>query len=67
MPKTHLPVKSFDRFKAAITPPDLNEIQITSYDWFLKEGLKEILKEVSPIPDHTGKELALYFEDYYFG
>ena len=67
MPKTHLPIKSFARFKAAITPPDLNEIQITSYDWFLKEGLKEILKEVSPIPDHTGKELALYFEDYYFG
>jgi DNA-directed RNA polymerase beta' subunit len=62
-----LPVKSFARFESAITPPDLNEIQINSYDWFLKEGLKEILKEVSPIPDHTGKELALHFEDYYFG
>ena len=33
----------------------------------LKEGLKELLKEVSPILDHTGKEFELTFDDYSFG
>jgi DNA-directed RNA polymerase beta' subunit len=62
-----LPVKSFAKFNAHIAQPDLNEVQIASYEWFLKTGLKELLAEVSPIPDHTGKELALTFDDYYFG
>src|SRR3989344_2350339 len=66
IPKS-LPVKSFAKFKALIDQPDLNEIQLQSYAWFLKEGLKELLTEVSPIHDHTGKELELYFEDYYLG
>ncbi|HTY39786.1 MAG TPA: hypothetical protein VMC43_01715, partial [Candidatus Paceibacterota bacterium] len=65
--KKTLPVKSFAKFKALIGQPDLNEIQLESYKWFLKIGLKELLVEVSPIYDHTGKELELYFEDYYFG
>ncbi len=64
---TKLPIKSFAKFDALIPQPDLNEVQVNSYDWFLETGLKELLTEVSPIPDHTGKELALSFEDYYFG
>ncbi len=63
MPKT-LTLKNFSKFESFINPFDLNEIQLKSYDWFLKEGLKEILDEVSPIRDHTGKELELYFEGY---
>ncbi len=62
----NLAIKDFSKFKSFITPLDLNEIQLKSYDWFLKEGLKEILSEVSPIRDHTGKELELYFDDYRF-
>jgi DNA-directed RNA polymerase beta' subunit len=62
-----LPIKNFGKFNASIEQPDLNEVQLKSYDWFLQDGLKELLKEVSPILDHTGKELALSFEDYYFG
>lgn len=63
---TKLPVKSFARYNSLISQPDLNEVQLNSYKWFLEQGLKELLTEVSPIPDHTGKELALSFEDYYF-
>jgi len=67
MPKKPTSIKDFSKFKPFIRQPDLNEVQLRSYELFLKEGLREILKEVSPIRDHTGKELELYFEDYYFG
>ena len=67
MSKSALPIKNFGRFRPLIEQPDLNEIQLKSYAWFLKDGLREILDEVSPIPDHTGKELSLFFDDYYFG
>jgi len=46
--------------------PNLTEVQIKSYQSFLKEGLKELLEEVSPIEDFTGKNLALSFLDYKF-
>ncbi len=48
-----------------VSLPNLIEIQLNSYDWFMEKGLKEILKEVNPITDFTGKDLELYFEDYY--
>src|SRR3989344_3809189 len=60
-------IKDFSKFKSFIRQPDLNEVQLRSYEIFLKEGLREIFKEVSPIRDHTGKELELYFEDYHLG
>lgn len=37
----------------------LIEMQINSYDWFLKNGLKELLEEVSPITDFSGKKMEL--------
>lgn len=40
--------------------PDLTEIQKTSFEWFLREGLSEELKSFSPIRDYTGR-LELYF------
>mgnify|MGYP001609837298 CR=1 FL=1 len=45
--------------------PDLNSLQIDSYKWFLKEGLKELFEEISPVEDLTGKNLELHFVDYY--
>ncbi len=65
MPK-NLPLKDFSKFKSLSSSYNLNEIQLKSYQWFLKEGMKELLEEVSPIRDHTGKELELYFEDFRF-
>jgi len=46
--------------------PDLSEMQINSYNWLLKQGLKEIFEEFSPVLDYTGKELALEFSDHSF-
>ncbi|NBI08290.1 DNA-directed RNA polymerase subunit beta [Senegalia massiliensis] len=44
--------------------PDLIEVQKTSYEWFVKEGLKEVFDDISPIQDYTGN-LILEFVDYY--
>jgi DNA-directed RNA polymerase subunit beta len=46
--------------------PDLIEIQKNSYNWFSEEGLRDLLDEISPITDFIGRDLELYFEDYYF-
>ena len=45
--------------------PDLIEIQRNSYKWFWKEGLRQLFDEVSPVRDWGGKDLELYFLDYY--
>jgi DNA-directed RNA polymerase subunit beta len=46
---------------------DLTLIQRESYQWFLEQGIKELLTEVSPISDFTGKNWELSFGDYFFG
>jgi DNA-directed RNA polymerase subunit beta len=45
--------------------PDLIEIQKNSYNWFLEEGLTDLFDEISPVTDFIGRDLELYFEDYY--
>ncbi|MBI5728158.1 MAG: DNA-directed RNA polymerase subunit beta, partial [Candidatus Magasanikbacteria bacterium] len=45
--------------------PDLIEVQKSSYAWFFSQGVKELFEEISPITDFTGRDLELYFEDYY--
>ncbi len=60
-------IKDFSKFKPLTSISNLNEMQLRSYAWFMKDGLKSLLKEVSPILDHTGKELELTFDDYVFG
>jgi len=49
-----------------VKEPDLVAIQIDSFEWFKEKGLKELLKEVSPIYDYSGKEFELNFKDFYF-
>src|SRR5256712_879254 len=41
--------------------PDLIQIQLDSFEWFKKEGLRELFDEISPIEDFTGKNLKLEF------
>ncbi|MFP4514432.1 MAG: DNA-directed RNA polymerase subunit beta [Parcubacteria group bacterium] len=55
----------FTDFVEAIPMPELIEVQKDSYEWFLKEGLVELFDEISPVVDFSGRELELYFEDYY--
>lgn len=45
-------------------PPNLVQVQLDSYQWFLDIGLKELLNDISPIEDWTGKELELRFLDF---
>ncbi len=55
--------QSFSKIEAATEMPNLIEIQKDSYEWFLREGLNEVLKDVSPITDHNGN-LSIEFTDY---
>ena len=55
--------KSFATIKEVMKMPNLIEVQKNSYDWFLNEGLKEVLRDVSSITDYTGN-LVLDFIDY---
>ena len=57
--------KYFTSLRETITLPNLIEVQQKSYDWFFKEGLKELFDEISPIKDFIGRDLELYFENYY--
>ena len=56
--------KTFARIGDFIDIPNLIQVQKDSYDWFVKEGLGEVLKDISPIEDYTGN-LVLEFFDYY--
>jgi DNA-directed RNA polymerase subunit beta len=54
---------SYSKIKEIADVPNLIEIQCDSYEWFLKEGLKEVFEDISPIEDYTGN-LILEFVDY---
>jgi DNA-directed RNA polymerase subunit beta len=46
---------------------DLTLVQRESYQWLLEHGIRELLAEVSPISDFTGKNWELTFSDYFYG
>src|SRR5215204_1868620 len=50
----------------AIELPSLVDHQNKSFQWFVDEGLGELLAEISPIDDYTGTKLSLSFKDYRF-
>ncbi len=55
----------FTQLKPAMDLPDLVAVQQYSYQWFFDKGIRELFQELSPIHDFTGRDLELYFEDYY--
>ena len=57
--------KFFNDHTEVMPMPELIEIQKDSYKWFLDEGLAELFDEINPITDFIGRDLELYFEDYY--
>ena len=57
---------SYARIKEVMEMPHLLDIQRNSYDWFKKEGLQEIFKDISPISDFSGN-LELFFGEPTFG
>ena len=54
---------SFSRSRFNLELPNLVEIQTKSFEWFLKEGLMEVLRDVSPITDYSGN-LSIDFISY---
>ena len=58
--------KSFSRLEHVLDLPNLIDIQKASFQWFLDEGLRETIDDISPIEDYTGT-LAVEFGNYLFG
>ncbi len=54
---------SYASIEEVLQMPNLIQIQRESYEWFLKEGLREVFEDISPIQDYTGN-LILEFIDY---
>ncbi len=58
--------RSYARISEVLDLPNLIEVQRSSFQWFLDQGLKEIFDDFSPIQDFTGN-LVLEFFDYTLG
>ena len=56
----------FTQQRNAVELPNLVDHQNRSFNWFVEEGLGELLAEISPIDDYTGSKLSLSFKDYHF-
>ena len=54
--------KSYASIKTVLEMPNLVQIQIDSFNWFIQKGLEELLKEISPITDHHDK-MQLYLSE----
>ncbi len=54
---------SYQRQEEVLEMPNLIEVQKDSYRWFLEEGFREALADISPITDYSGR-LSLEFVDY---
>ena len=54
---------TFAKIDEVLEMPNLIDMQKSSYEWFIKEGLREVFRDVSPIMDYAGN-LVLEFTDY---
>ncbi|MDD4387898.1 MAG: DNA-directed RNA polymerase subunit beta, partial [Bacilli bacterium] len=57
--------RNYSRVRTNVELPNLIEVQIKSFEWFMKDGLSDLFREISPIRDH-GEKLELYFGEYDF-
>src|SRR5574338_1668415 len=58
--------ENFSHIPEVLPLPNLIQTQTESFEWFVKTGLRELLDEITPITDFTGKNLELHFRDFYF-
>src|SRR6476469_7847084 len=58
--------QNFGHIPGVMAMPNLTQIQLDSFNWFMNEGLRELFEEISPIQDFTGKNLELRFLDFHF-
>src|SRR3954467_5739014 len=57
----------FARSPEGLPIPNLIELQLDSFKWFIENGLRELFDEISPIKGFTAKLMELQFLDYEFG
>lgn len=57
---------SYSRIPEVLDPPNLIDVQKTAFEWFIDEGLKEVLEDISPIEDYTG-DLVMEFIQHRIG
>jgi DNA-directed RNA polymerase subunit beta len=57
----------YARIPEVLPIPNLIELQLDSFRWFIDKGLRELFDEISPIKDFTAKVMELQFLDYEFG
>jgi len=68
MSKNKLEKKYFGKFKKPLIElPNLVQDQLNSYKWLMEEGIKEVLKEFSPIRDYSEKKFELDFKSFEIG
>ena len=58
--------KSYSRIPEMHAIPNLIRVQLDSFDWFKREGLRELFDEINPITDFSGTRMELRFLDYEF-
>jgi DNA-directed RNA polymerase subunit beta len=58
--------KPFARIPEVLPIPNLIELQLDSFNWFIEHGLRELFDEISPIQDFTGRVMELRFREYEF-
>jgi DNA-directed RNA polymerase subunit beta len=58
--------KDYAKIAHVLDVPNLIEIQLASFQWFQREGLRELFDEISPIQDFTGQRMELRFNEYQF-
>ena len=58
--------KPYARIPEVLPIPNLIELQLDSFKWFIDHGLRELLDEISPIQDFTGRVMELRFREYEF-
>src|SRR5918996_790144 len=58
--------ENFSHIPEVLPLPNLIQTQTDSFHWFVETGLRELLDEITPITDFTGKNLELHFREYYF-
>jgi DNA-directed RNA polymerase subunit beta len=57
--------RDYSKVSSGLNLPDLVEIQTAAYEWFLKEGIKEVFEDIYPITSFNGN-IRLKFLDYHF-
>ncbi len=67
VPSTLAPQReNFSHIPEVLPLPNLIQTQTESFEWFVTTGLRELLDEITPITDFTGKNLELHFREFYF-